>query len=196
VPDHDSFIEQIASELRRPVRLDPRFDDRVMRAIEMPDIVPLRPSPSRPWILRPWTISAPPIAFAVAAALIVAVSLGVRHERSGAAAAPLAAAPAVQMVPVALSPNEQMHQFLLLSPSAHKVAVVGDFNDWDASRTPLTRLSNEGAWSIALPLTVGFHEFQYVIDDSIRITDPSLPKEPNGFGSENSVITIGARENK
>jgi len=62
VPDQsrDQFIEQIAAELKRPVRFDPRFDERVMEALNAPEVIPLHPdrreSTRRPWIVRPWTL--------------------------------------------------------------------------------------------------------------------------------------------
>ena len=40
----DPFIDQIAAELKRPVRLDPRFDERVMEALNAPDVIPLHPA--------------------------------------------------------------------------------------------------------------------------------------------------------
>ena len=73
----DPFIDQIAAELKRPVRLDPRFDERVMEAVNAPDVIPLHPTRQagepgtrRPWLVRPtWTLRVSPIdAFAVAAA--------------------------------------------------------------------------------------------------------------------------------
>ncbi len=196
-----SFIEAIASELRRPVRLDPRFDDRVMAAIEAPEVIPLHPQVLRPWILRPRTISVSPIGgFAAAAALVGIIALGVWRLEGGALTSAVANTPAsgAPLVNVAnRSGNDEsvrfVHQFLIVAPSAKKVALVGDFNDWDGSRTMMSRVNDEGMWSVSVPLSVGLHQFQYVVDDSLRLNDPTLPRTPEEFGSANSVISISGR---
>jgi hypothetical protein len=193
---HDSFIDEIASELRRPVRLDPQFDARVMEAIEAPDVIPLRRSFPRPWILRPWTISVSPLAaLSVAAAIAGFVLLGV--WRGGAPAPSVAdesrsSAPLVNVMnaPRAEEHAVQTHQFLIVAPDAKKMVVVGDFNYWDGSRTPMTRLNAAGLWSVTVPLVVGRHEFQYVQDDTLRLNDPTLPQSSSDFGSPNSVVTV------
>ena len=51
----DPFIDQIAAELKRPVRFDARFDERVMDALNAPEVIPLHPTRQagrRPWIMR------------------------------------------------------------------------------------------------------------------------------------------------
>jgi len=190
----DSFIEEIANELRRPVRLDPRFDDRVMEAIEAPEVIPLRPASTRPWILRPRTISISPLgALAAAAAIAGIIALGVWRE--GAPTPETAAVPAD--APFANVANAttgfHTHQFLFLAPDAKKMVVVGDFNDWDETRTPMTRDPISGLWTVTVPLSIGLHQFQYVKDDTLRLNDPTLPQQSNDFGSPNSIITISTR---
>jgi hypothetical protein len=194
----DSFIEEIASELRRPVRLDPRFDDRVMSAIENPEVIPLRPlSLPRPWLLRPWTISVPRVgALAIAAtfAAIAAVSVwGKGDHTSGVANAP-AETPMVPVASGSIDKSITNYTFLLSSSSARKVSIVGDFNDWDKQGTPMTRASTDGVWSVTIPLRVGSYAFQFVVDDSVRLTDPRLPSVVDEFGTANSFVTIGPRE--
>jgi predicted carbohydrate-binding protein with CBM48 len=191
----DSFIEQIASELRRPVRLDPQFDDRVMEAIEAPEVIPLRPSLPRPWILRPWTISVSPIAaLATAAALVLALGLGVWRVAGTAQQLAERGNRDAQLVNVANTMGGRvLHQFLIVAPDARKMEIVGDFNNWDGSRTPMTRVNDEGTWSVSIPLGAGIHQFQFVKDDSVRLNDPTLPQTSSDFGSPNSVINIPLR---
>jgi hypothetical protein len=195
-PIYDPFIEQVASELRRPVRLDARFDERVMEAIEMPDVIPLHPAQREPWIRRPWTISITPVrALAAAAAAVALIALGVWRE--GAPTPQFAARPAAApMMSVAdAEPMDdngfRLHQFVYHDPAAHKVEIEGDFNNWDGTRMPLTR-SAEGMWSTSIPLKPGTYQYQFVVDDSLRVTDPTMPKMTSEFGSANSVIMIKA----
>ncbi len=200
-PTATPFIEAIASELRRSVRLDPQFDDRVMAAIETPEVITLHPRVLRPWILRPRTISVSPIgAFAAAAALVGIIALGVWRLEGGAPASAVAntSASGAPLVNVAnRSGNDEsvrfVHQFLIVAPSAKKVALVGDFNDWNGAQTLMTRVNDQGMWSVSLPLSIGLHQFQYVVDDTLRLNDPTLPKTEEEFGSANSVISISAR---
>lgn len=194
-PINDPFIEQLASELRRPVRVDARFDDRVMHAIEMPDVIPLHPARRESWIRRPWTFSVSPIAAIAAAAVLVAVgALGV--WRKGAPTPQSAAAPAASTPTLDVANAEpvdanglRLHQFVFHDPTAHSVRIEGDFNNWDGSQAQLTR-SSEGIWSISLPLRPGTYQFQFVVDDSLRVTDPTMPEISSDFGSPNSVIMI------
>jgi 1,4-alpha-glucan branching enzyme len=41
--------------------------------------------------------------------------------------------------------------FAVWAPNAERVAVVGDFNDWDAARHPMRRRADTGVWEIFLP---------------------------------------------
>lgn len=198
--DNDPFIQSVAKELRRPVRLDARFDDRVMEALDAPTVLPLYRRDRPRWTKRRWTISISPLSGLAAAAAIVTITfLGARLATS--APAPLVAeapAPNLPMVPVANAPVDAdniivQRQLTILVPSAHKVAVVGDFNDWDMARGGMQRLTDDGLWSITIPLRVGRHEYQFVVDDTIRIADPTAPQATSDFGTANSVITVGPR---
>jgi len=189
----DSFIDEIAAELRRPVRLDARFDDRVMAAVEQPDVIPLRPSMRpRPWFGRRWTISVSPLgAMAAAASLAGLLALGIwrTSEPGPRLAADSASGP--MLTPVADN-GLQFQQFLIVAPHAKSITLEGDFNDWDGSRTELTR-SSDGVWSASVLLRPGQYQYQFVIDDSLRVADEKAPRVPDGLGGENSVITISPR---
>ncbi len=84
--------------------------------------------------------------------------------------------------------------FIIIAPSATSMSLVGDFNDWDSSRTPMTRVSDDGAWSVTLPLAPGRYEYQFEVDGKLRITDPTRPQASSDFGSANSVVTIESKE--
>lgn len=71
-----------------------------------------------------------------------------------------------------------------------KVFVMGDFNGWNRSSTPLVETA-DGAYEISLTLPVGKHPYQFVID-SAELPDPNNPdRVPNGFGGFNSMLTVG-----
>lgn len=197
--DNDPLIESVASELRRPVRLDARFDERVMAALDEPTVLPLRRSERHRWMDRRWTISISPLTGIAAAAAIGAVAVwGVRVATTTASPMVAEVASDMPLVPVANVPVDVDHmivqrQLTILAPNATKVSVIGDFNDWDAAKGTMQRLTNDGLWSVTLPLKVGRHEYQFVLDDSVRISDPAAPQAKSDFGTANSVITVGPR---
>lgn len=195
----DPFIDEIAAELRRPVRLDARFDDRVMAAIEEPDVIPLRPSMvPRPWFGRRWTISVSPMgAMAAAASLVGLLALGVWGSRDGETRVVIDSTGVPTLTPIANAPASpdnalQYHQFLIVAPNARSITLEGDFNDWDGAKTELTR-SSDGVWSASVLLRPGQYQYQFVIDDTLRVADENAPRVPDGLGGENSVITISPR---
>lgn len=81
-------------------------------------------------------------------------------------------------------------QFMLVAPTASRVALVGEFNDWDASATPMARAAG-GAWQVALPLASGRHVYAFVVDGSSWVADPQAPLAPERwFGTANSVLLV------
>ena len=83
-------------------------------------------------------------------------------------------------------------QFVLVAPDAKSVAVVGDFNDWNPSATPLA--SARGMWSSETVVTAGRHDYAFVIDGTRWIADPSAPRAPaDELGGGYSVLVAGAK---
>ncbi len=81
-------------------------------------------------------------------------------------------------------------QFVLVAPSARRVAVVGDFNDWDSGAAPLT--SSGGVWSRQLDVPLGRHDYAFVVDGERWVRDPNAPQAPaDEFGSGYSVLVVG-----
>jgi hypothetical protein len=81
-------------------------------------------------------------------------------------------------------------QFMLVAPSATRVSLVGEFNDWDPAATPMARAPG-GAWHVALPLPRGRHVYSFVVDGSAWVADPQAPLAPEQwFGTRNSVMLV------
>jgi predicted carbohydrate-binding protein with CBM48 len=109
-------------------------------------------------------------------------------------AQPAAAAAPTQARSVgAVSDNAAVRvQFVLVAPDAKSVAVVGDFNDWNPSATPLE--SARGMWSSEEVVTAGRHDYAFVIDGTRWIADPSAPRAPaDELGGGYSVLVAGAK---
>ena len=84
--------------------------------------------------------------------------------------------------------------FVFVTHDASKVALVGDFNQWDAEATPMTRIANSNAWTVTVPLSVGRHVYSFYAvgaDGEKWLTDPNAPATPDdGFGRRNSVVLV------
>lgn len=81
-------------------------------------------------------------------------------------------------------------QFVLVAPRAHRVAVVGDFNDWDTAAAPLT--ASGGVWSRQVEVPFGRHDYAFVVDGAQWVRDPNAPQAPaDEFGSGYSVVVVG-----
>ena len=84
----------------------------------------------------------------------------------------------------------QQVQFMFVAPAATRVALVGEFNDWDPAATPMARAGG-GAWHVALPLTRGRHVYAFIVDGSSWVADPQAPIAPERwFGAQNSVVLV------
>ena len=105
---------------------------------------------------------------------------------------------ATQPLATALFPSakhvvkSQRIQFVLVAPDAKKVAVVGDFNGWDAQHAAYqAQHRGGGVWSVTAPVPVGHHRSAFVVDDSVWVADPTAPRVvDNDFGTTNSAIVV------
>lgn len=200
--EFDPFIEEIAGELRRPVRFDSSFESRVMASLD-PSVTPLITGRkvSTPWILRPRPFYVSPLAgLAVAAGLVAIITMSVLRTAPStdlavqrrAEPSVIAAAPEVLQVaydPDAESTREYAAPFTYLDADAKSVAVVGSFNDWDATKGVLTR-SGDSLWSRNIFLKPGRYEYQLVVDGK-WIPDPAAQRAAESdFGGTNSVLII------
>jgi hypothetical protein len=197
--DFDPFIEEVARELKRPVYLDSHFDQHVMSALQS-NVIPIATRRERrPWYRRPHVFSVTPLHALAAAALAGIVVLGSLRLRSDTDTQ-LATSPdtSVMLQPVAnvtrAASDIEYEQFMIIAPEANSVALVGDFNDWDAATTPMKRVSPDGAWLVTLPLHPGRYEYQFEVNGQQRVNDPTRPQTSSAFGSPNSVVTIAAKD--
>ena len=82
--------------------------------------------------------------------------------------------------------------FVYHDDGAQSVALAGDFNGWDGSRTPLKR-DRSGLWltEISVP-KAGRYGYKFVVDGERWLEDPSNGlKAPDNYGGLNSILDIG-----
>lgn len=188
----ESWIERVVAELRRPVRLDNDFDRDVMNAVRG-----LPRHRHRAWTraLRPRTITVSPIVSGIAAAVLFAVALAVGHTIGAFRTARAQGARpevAVDRSGSGKASNRRAVQFVLIAPTARKVQVVGDFNDWDASHEEYhAQHRGGGVWSVTASIPEGHHRYSFVVDDSLWVADPSAPRViDDDYGLPNSAIVV------
>jgi hypothetical protein len=190
----DPFIDQIAAELKRPVRFDPRFDERVMAALNAPDVIPLHPTrQARPWLSRQWTLRFSPIgAFAAAAGLVGVIAFS--SWQLSTDQPQVASNQVTELIPVANTGEAalELHQFTYYQKGLESVSIVGGFNDWDSDSTKLTEVS-PGVWTVSMRLRPGVYEYQFILNGTQRVTDPTMPQVSSDFGSPNSVVKVSSK---
>jgi len=186
------MMKDIARELRAPLSppLSASFNGRVMAAVRrMP-----RHSRFRLWsrLTTPRTVTVIPLSWGLLAASLALFAI------IGATRAFDDVRTATKPIVTALFPSSrvpeapQRVQFVLVAPDAKKVAVVGDFNGWDAGHASYqAQHRGGGVWSVTAPVPVGHHRYSFVVDDSVWVADPTAPRVvDNDFGVANSAIVV------
>jgi hypothetical protein len=82
-------------------------------------------------------------------------------------------------------------RFVFVDRSASQVALVGDFNGWDAQVSPMRRSAADGIWTIEVPLSPGWHSYAFVVNGTTWRPDPQAPLAPTeDFGTPRSVVVV------
>ena len=109
------------------------------------------------------------------------LSAGPGGERKRATV--VAAAPKVQVI--------KEVKIFFYYPPAQKVAVTGDFNDWDADGVPLKAAGKPGLWEAELRLPPGVYSYNFIVDGELLVPDPNSPNQmPDGYGGTNSLLLV------
>ncbi|WP_052507261.1 isoamylase early set domain-containing protein [Desulfonatronovibrio magnus] len=91
----------------------------------------------------------------------------------------------------AMYSEDTFHVFFSFeNPDVESVSILGSFNDWNPAGHVMTQ-SEDGTWTITIPLPQGSHEYAFLINNDQIIPDPdALLFKDDGFGSVNSMIVI------
>jgi 1,4-alpha-glucan branching enzyme len=116
---------------------------------------------------------------AIAAGILLAVALPDRRTDSTVAGA------------VGSTYDTRPVRLRLAAPASSRVAVVGDFNDWDPAATPLRPAGDGGTWIVELRLRPGRYHYTFLIDGRRWARDPNEPRAAESdFGAPVSVLTV------
>jgi Glycogen recognition site of AMP-activated protein kinase len=167
----DPVIEWVTAQLRAPVPLTPRVERVVLDRLRAGPAHAIDAGSRRPR----WPAAAAAVAAGLAAAFAAGVAVGRRSDAPAGAA------------------NVRSIEFALRTAADSAVALVGDFNDWDAQATPLHRAA-DGVWSVTVPLRPGRYRYTFIVDGTRWSRDPAAPRAlEDDFGAPTSVITIAQR---
>jgi hypothetical protein len=87
------------------------------------------------------------------------------------------------------SDNPQVFtQFVLKAPEARAVSLAGDFTDWKPAY--VMQRSEDGVWTVVVPLMPGVHTYSFVVDGERWVPDPTAPAVADGFGGMNSRLAV------
>lgn len=194
--EQDPRLNDIARELRKDrVPVSASFDARVMDAVRAMPVHSRFGLWARLTTPRRRTVTVTPITWGLLAAGIgLFAVLGAAHAPAdvSSAAKPIVAA----LSPAKKSAQDQRVQFVLVAPDAKKVAVVGDFNGWDAGHAQYqAQHRGGGVWSVTAPIPVGHHRYSFVVDDSVWVVDPYAPRVvERDYGVSNSALVVEANQ--
>lgn len=196
MPDGREPMDEVIGAFVTRLKTMPASGSRARAAI-LARVRGRRQSPWRATLAWAWQPSVP----LLAAAAIVVAAVGVGYagrvlvEPSSAVMAARydgSALPALIPASNDLSGTGLVpRQFIFEARGATRVAIVGDFNGWDAAATPLKDPTHAGVWEATLLLPQGRHTYAFLVNDSLLKLDPRRPAviDPD-FGRASSVILV------
>lgn len=176
--DFEHLYERAGAALRAPASGEDAARDRLLKRIHAET---LRSTKRRGNVFLPW--------WAALAAATIAFAVGLGTGRATTSQSSTSQRAGVSSTDVAQRPVE----FVFVAPSARNVSLVGDFNGWDASATPMRRTDGRTTWSVAVQLPAGRHVYAFVVDGDAWVADPQAPIAPEQwYGQRNSVVVVAA----
>jgi hypothetical protein len=163
--------------------VDPAARERLRAAVARVDEVP------GPKAQPGWRIALPELRFSPLATLMLVLAAGFVGLLSGRWTAPSTEA----VTATAAGGTPPLVSFVFISTEARSVAVVGDFNDWILTATPLAPTAEAGVWSVALRLPPGRYTYSFIVDGKEWYPDPVAPPAPGEeFDRPSSVMLVEA----
>ena len=195
VDDNDELIARVRAVLAPLPSVPPFSVARVLAATagRTPRVPTLRER------LAEW-IAVPRVSLAGAGALVavavvasLAVRGGVTRYVAGGPAAGSVAATAASAPTLAAGANRALVavQFVLDDARASSVTVIGDFNNWQATATPMRRIEQGQPWTAVAMIPPGRHQYAFLVDGTRWVADPRAPSADDAdFGKPGSALLV------
>ena len=169
--DSEDLFERAAAALRGPSPSDDRAREALVRAIRAEARRPRTPLRGT---MSPWWMALAAASVAFVAGLGTGRFMG-RDSRAANVA----------------DSSQRRVEFVFVAPSARNVSLVGDFNGWDMTATPMRKTDGRTTWSVSVPLAAGRHVYAFVVDGNDWVADPQAPLSPEQwYGQRNSVVVV------
>jgi len=101
--------------------------------------------------------------------------------------APTKSAPAQKRV-TSLQARRRRIVFSFSAPEAQNVSLVGNFNNWDYTKT--MKKDKEGLWTSRVDLEPGKYEYRFLVDGEWQDDPKCQTRQANSFGSHNCILEI------
>lgn len=182
----DRFAEAARAYGESLPTIDATLDDAVMTAVR--SRTPAAAPAGLRWFVTPQPVRIRPVFVPLAAAAALALWFALGSPGTGADVGRVPPA-----VAAAASRDTVFVRFDLSAPDAREVAVAGSFNAWRPESMRMVR-GADGVWSVTVPLAIGEHRYQFVVDGQRWVPDPRAQGlADDGFGGRNSVIVVGPK---
>jgi len=79
--------------------------------------------------------------------------------------------------------------FFCEAKEAERVFLVGDFNQWNPTATPMNRMA-DGRWMASLELPHGHHEYRFLVDDKPQLDPKASGVTHNEHNEPVSLIAV------
>jgi serine/threonine protein kinase len=80
-------------------------------------------------------------------------------------------------------------EFSVKAPTASKVFLAGEFNNWSETATPMEK-KPDGEWVVVVPLKTGKYQYKFLIDGKWTEDQENPERVPDSYGGFNSVIDV------
>ncbi|MBR3087224.1 MAG: glycogen-binding domain-containing protein [Kiritimatiellae bacterium] len=88
------------------------------------------------------------------------------------------------------APSRKRVLFSVAAEPGSKVAVSGDFNNWDTVGHPMVDKSGDGNYTASILLAPGVYEYKFIVNDTWSIDPNCVEWVQNSFGTLNSVLRV------
>ena len=193
--DDREELDEVMGALVRRLQVMPASDPR-MRAAILARVRGRRQAPWRATLAWVWQPSVPMLAAATLA--VAAIGVGYAGRVLVEPVTAVADVPAPTVTPTVTAVSNDLdaarpvpQQFVLQQRGANRVRLVGDFNGWGATAIELSDATRSGVWEVTVALPPGRHTYKYLVNDSLLVLDPRMPKTTDrDFGGVSSVLMV------
>ncbi|MEN8198496.1 MAG: glycogen-binding domain-containing protein [Thermodesulfobacteriota bacterium] len=107
----------------------------------------------------------------------------------GAAALFMRPTPTPLELPTPAMSREVPHRFVIYRPDIQQARLIGNFTRWQP--VSMHKVGSSGYWSITFSLPNGEYQYNFLLENGEKITDPTVSERvQDDFGGQNSIISV------